>query len=174
MGYALDSNTTFAVLGYGGPEQTTVSLGGAAGASTANWREGAELIATHKFTDKLNSNLQLDYGRESDAFLSDGATQADAEWYAAGIWLTYDFTDKVELAFRQDAMRDRNGSRTGATFALPVGVSPELYSSTLTLNYKPMDNVQIRPEIRYDRCDKAAFNGARDQITLGMGVAYLF
>jgi hypothetical protein len=174
IGYALDSNTTFAVLGYGGPEQTTVSLGGAPGASTANWREGVELIATHKFTDKLNSNLQVDYGHEDDAFLSDGVTQEDSEWYAAGLWLTYDFTDKIELAFRQDYLKDRNGSRSGATFGLPVGVTPELYSSTLTLNYKPIDNVQIRPEVRWDHSDKDAFNGIRDQFTLGMGVAYLF
>ena len=177
LGYAIDSNTTVAVLGYGGPEQTTTSLsvGGLGTGTTANWREGAELVATHKFTDKLNSNLQLDYGRESDAFLSDGVTQADAEWYAAGVWLTYDFTDKVELAFRQDFLKDRNGSRTGATFGLPVGVTPELYSSTLTLNYKPIDNVQIRPEIRWDHSDKAGtYNGNRDQFTLGMGVAYLF
>jgi hypothetical protein len=176
LGYAVDSNTTVAVLGYGGPEQTTTSLGGTS--TTANWREGAELVATHKFTDKLNSDLQLDYGRERNAFLSDG-TQANAEWYAAGVWLTYDFTDKVELAFRQDFLRDRNGTRwaafTGTTDALAAGVSPELYSSTLTLNYKPIDNVQIRPEVRWDHSDKpGTYNANRDQFTLGMGVAYLF
>jgi hypothetical protein len=182
IGYAIDSNTTVAVLGYGGPEQTTVSLGGAS--TTANWREGAELVATRKFTDKLNSNLQLDYGREANAFLSDGVTQANAEWYAAGLWLTYDFTDKIELAFRQDYLKDRNGSRwaagtggavaNGGSDSLAPGVTPELYSSTITLNYKPIDNVQIRPEVRWDHSDKDAFNACRDQFTLGMGVAYLF
>src|SRR5882724_5581088 len=62
LGYAVDSNTTVAVLGYGGPEQTTVSLGGTS--TTANWRDGVELVANHHFTDKLNSYVQLDYGRE--------------------------------------------------------------------------------------------------------------
>jgi hypothetical protein len=55
-----------------------------------------------------------------------------------------------------------------------VGITPEVYTSTLTLNYKPIDNVQIRPEVRWDHSDKDAFNGVKDQFTLGMGVAYLF
>jgi hypothetical protein len=175
IGYALGSNDTIGVVGYGGPEQTTGSLGGAPGASPGNWRDGVDVVYNHKFTDKFNSYLQGDYGHEDHAFLSDGATQANSEWYAAGLWLLYDFTDKVELAFRQDYLKDRNGSRTGATFGLPVGITPELYSSTLTLNYKPVANLQVRPEVRWDHSDKpGTFNGVRDQFTLGCGVAYLF
>ena len=175
VGYALGSNDTVGVVGYGGPEQTTATLGGAPGASPGNWRDGVNIVYNHKFTDKFNSYLQGDYGHEDNAFLSDGATQANAEWYAAGLWLLYDFTDKVELAFRQDYLKDRNGSRTGATFGLPVGVTPELYSSTLTLNYKPIANLQVRPEVRWDHSDKGnTFNGLRDQFTLGVGVAYLY
>jgi putative OmpL-like beta-barrel porin-2 len=170
LGYAVDSNTTLAVLGYGGPEQTTVSLGGTG--TTSNWRDGAELIATHKFTDKLNSDVQFDYGREQKV-----VDTGDSEWVAAGLWLTYDFTDKIELAFRQDYLRDKDGARTDGVDGFPVfapGAGPELYSSTLTLNYKPIDNVQIRPEVRWDHADKPVYNGIKDQFTLGMGVAYLF
>jgi hypothetical protein len=174
LGYALNSNTTIAVLGYGGPEQETVSLGGPAGGSSGNWREGAELVATTKFTDKFSADAQLDYGHEDNAFLADGTSQSTAEWYAAGLWLIYDFTDKIELAFRQDYLKDRNGSRTGAALGLPVGDTPELYSSTVTLNLKPIDNFQVRPEIRWDHADEDAFNGNRDQFTLGVGVAYLY
>jgi len=171
IGYAMDSNTTFPVLGYGGPEQTGI---------TADWRAGGEIIATRKVTDKFSFDLQGDYGHEDNAFLSDGATQANAEWYAAGAWFIYDFTDKIELVYRQDYLKDRNGSRAGATFGLPVGVTPEMVSSTVTLNLKPMDNFQFRPEIRWDHSDKVpTINGGantlpRDQFTLGVGVAYLF
>jgi hypothetical protein len=171
LGYAMDSNTTFAVLGYGGPEQTTVSLGGTG--TTANWRDGVELIAQHKFTDKLNSYVQLDYGREQKV-----VDLGDSEWIAAGLWLTYDFTDKIELAFRQDYLKDKDGVRTSGVDGLPTfapGNGPELCSSTLTLNYKPIDNVQVRPEVRWDHSDEpGTYNGNRDQFTLGMGVAYLF
>ncbi len=173
LGYAMDSNTTFSVLGYGGPEHTTVP-GGGTGTSTGNWRDGVELIGQHKFTDKLNSYVQLDYGREQKV-----VDLGDSEWVAGGLWLTYDFTDKIELAFRQDYLRDKDGARTdGSTLngGVPFvpGAGPELYSSTLTLNYKPIDNVQIRPEFRWDHSDKDVYNGIKDQFTLGMGVAYLF
>ncbi len=172
LGYAVDSNTTLAVLGYGGPEQTTASLGGTS--TTSNWRDGVELIGQRKFTDKLNSYIQFDYGREQKV-----VDTGDSEWVAAGLWLTYDFTDKIELAFRQDYLRDKDGARTdGSTLnggaAFTPGAGPELYSSTLTLNYKPIDNVQIRPEVRWDHSEKEVFNGIKDQFTLGMGVAYLF
>ena len=181
VGYALGSNDTIGVVGYGGPEQPNGTLAGpvggppATGGSPGNWREGVNVVYNHKFTDKFNSYVQLDYGHEDNAFLSDALTQtANADWYAAGLWLVYDFTDKVELAFRQDYLKDKDGVRTGSTFGLPAGVGPELYSSTLTLNYKPVANVQIRPEFRWDHSDKEAFNGIKDQFTLGMGVAYLF
>jgi len=33
---------------------------------------------------------------------------------------------------------------------------------------KPVDNFQVRPEVRWDHSDKDAFNGIRDQFTLGV------
>ena len=165
IGYAPDANDSIALVGYGGPEQN---------GNSSNWRDGVDVVINHKFNDKFNSYVQLDYGHEDNAFLSDTNTQANAEWYAAGLWLTYDFTDKIELAFRQDWLKDRNGSRSGFTFGLPVGVTPELYSSTLTLNYKPVANLQVRPEFRWDHSDKEAYNGIHDQFTAGIGVAYLY
>ncbi|MGD1020491.1 MAG: outer membrane beta-barrel protein [Verrucomicrobiia bacterium] len=164
IGYAMDSNTTFAVLGYGGPEQT---------GATANWRDGVELVATRKITDKFSADFQADYGTEENVTLG-ADTFGNPDWFALGGWLIYDFTDKIELAFRQDFLRDKDGTRT--QFAgLPVGTTPEIYSSTLTLNLKPVDNFQFRPELRWDHADKpGTYNGERDQFTLGAGVAYLF
>ncbi len=164
IGYAMDSNTTFAVLGYGGPEQTGV---------TANWRDGIELVATRKITDKFSADVQMDFGTEQNATVG-ADTFGNPDWFALGGWLIYDFTDKIELAFRQDFLRDKDGTRTQFG-GLPVGVTPELYSSTLTLNLKPVDNFQFRPEVRWDHSDKAnTYNGIKDQFTLGAGVAYLF
>jgi hypothetical protein len=171
IGYAFDSNTTFSVLGYGGPEQTAGSLGGTG--STGNWRDGGEFIATHKFTDKLAMDFQGDYGHEEKVVDTGGS-----DWYAAGAWLIYDFTDKIELAVREDYLKDKDGARTSGVDGLPafaVGSGPELYSSTATLNLKPVDNFQFRPEVRWDHSDKpGTYNGVRDQFTLGVGVAYLY
>jgi hypothetical protein len=73
------------------------------------------------------------------------------------------------LAFRQDYLEDREGTRVGVE-----GTNPELYSSTVTLNLKPINNFQFRPEVRWDHSDKHVYNDARDQFTIGVGVAYLF
>jgi hypothetical protein len=170
IGYALGSNTTLAFLGYGGPEQTAVAQGGVVPNSSGNWRDGAEAVVTQKIGDKFTADLQLDYGHEENyTFVLTGDTFNNPEWYAAGLWLIYDFTDKIELAFRQDYLEDREGSRT-----VVEGTNPELYSSTVTLNLKPVDNFQFRPELRWDHSDKHLYNGTRDQFTLGVGVAYLF
>jgi hypothetical protein len=164
IGYAPDSNTTLAVLGYGGPEQTGI---------TANWRDGIDLVATRKITDKFSADFQADWGTEQNVTVGT-ATFGNPDWFALGGWLIYDFTDKIELAFRQDFLRDKDGTRT--LFAgLPVGTTPEIYSSTVTLNLKPIDNFQFRPEFRWDHSDKPdTYNGTRDQFTLGVGVAYLY
>ena len=175
VGWTIDDKESLSLLGYGGPEQP---------ADNHDWREGAEIVFNRKFSDKLNSWVQLDYGHEDNAPLADGSgtTTLNADWYAAGLWLTYDFTDKVELAFRGDYLRDKDGVRTPNTAGAPITspvtftVAPkELYSATVTLNLKPFTNLQVRPELRYDRASAdTSFNGRQDQITAGVGVAYLY
>jgi Putative beta-barrel porin-2, OmpL-like. bbp2 len=170
IGYAPTANDSIGIIGYGGPEQTAVSLGGTG--SSAHWRDGADVVVNHKFTDKFNSYIQLDYGHEQQA-----VDTGSSEWYAAGLWLIYDFTDKIELALRQDYLKDKDGARTSNIQGLPAfapGAGPEIESSTVTLNLKPVANFQVRPEFRWDHSDKDAFNGVRDQFTAGVGVAYLY
>jgi hypothetical protein len=167
IGWTIDDKESLGLIGYGGPEQA---------GNSDNWREGADIVFNRKWTNKLNMWLQGDYGHEDNAFLSDGITQtANADWWAAGLWLTYDFTDKIELAARGDYLKDKDGVRTGSTFGLAPGVGQELYSATLTLNVKPVTNLQVRPEFRWDRSsNNNAFNGHADQFTAGVGVAYLY
>jgi hypothetical protein len=50
-----------------------------------------------------------------------------------------------------------------------------LSSFTLTLNYKPVPNVKIQPEIRYDHTTyNGGFDGGQDRFIVGAGVSYLF
>jgi hypothetical protein len=172
-----DADTTLAFLGDGGCEEP---------ADNRDWRTGADIVLNRNklFTDKLNAWVQLDYGHEDNAPLADGSgtTTANADWYAAGLWLTYDFTDKVELAFRTDYLSDKDGVRTPSSGTVPVTgpvtfteAPKELISETLTLNLKPVSNLQVRPEIRYDHSSASqAFNGKQDQVTGSIGLAYLF
>jgi hypothetical protein len=177
LGWTIDDKGNLGIVGYGGPEEA---------GDNHDWRTGVDVVFNRKLSDKLSMWLQGDYGHEDNAPLLDGSgtTAAHADWYAAGLWLTYDFTDKVELALRGDYLKDKHGVRTPSNSGAPllVGapgtftVAPkELYSATATFNIKPMANLQIRPEVRYDRsAADTAFNGKQDQITAGIGVAYLY
>ena len=175
INYAPNDNTSFTLIGYGGPEQDD---------NSSNWRDGVELVATRVLTPQLSSAVQIDYGHEQNAAVHlDPATgdpfiSGDAQWWAAGLWLTYDFTEKVQAALRGDYLNDINGARTSDSPSrnpLPANSGQELYSVTLTLNYKPLKEVRISPEFRWDHSTlDNAFNGYADQITLGFGVAYFY
>jgi len=162
----LSDKTSISLLGYGGPEQT---------GNTSSWRKGGEVIVTQKVGSKLTLYGQLDYGTEDNAAHPVSGTVAKAEWYGAGLWGVYQFTDKVGLALRGDYIVDDGATRTGAG---PAGSSPNVASLTATLSLTPLPNLQVRPEIRWDHCEKEPFTSGNtaksDQVLLGVGVAYVF
>jgi hypothetical protein len=171
-------NTNVTLLAFGGPEEA---------GNTEDWRKGVELVVNHNKLgdDDLNSWIQLDYGHEEGNPALAGIPERDAQWWAAGLWLAYDLTGKLQLsgphklglAFRGDYLRDKDGARTsGAPFTAPFPANPgmELYSMTFTLNYSPLENLQIRPEIRWDHSTRDVFDNHDDQVTLGVGTAFLF
>jgi hypothetical protein len=174
IGYVFNTNANIGVVGYAGPEEP---------GNNSAWREGVNVVFNYKFNSKLNSYVQLDYGHEdANPVLP---KPGDAKWYAAGLWVTYDFTDKIELALRADDFDDVDGARTsGGILAAtgtaigtpyPVNTGQNLTSLTMTLNTKPFANFQFRPEVRWDHSDLAgAFSGRKNQFTVGFGVAYLF
>lgn len=178
VGLAITDKTTFSVLGYGGKEQAN---------DNANWREGVSGILSTKCSDKLTTWVQVDYGHEDNAPQADLSTGTptifkNAEWFATGLWVTYDLTEKFGIATRGDYLHDGRGARTPFTNGAPVTtpatftVAPhDLYSWTLTLNCKPVANLQIRPEFRWDHAaENDTFAGKDNQFTLGCGVAYLY
>ncbi len=173
IGYAPDDKTSIGLVGYGGPEESN---------NTRDWRYGVNLVASRKLTDKLTAWVQGDYGRE-DANAALPIPTKDAEWYAGGLWLTYDCCDMVGVAARADYLKDKDGARTSGspfTSPFPANTGQDLSSFTLTLNIKPVKNLQVRPEVRWDHSSGHLFGtsaGATDranQFTTGLGVAYLF
>jgi hypothetical protein len=156
----IDDKTSLAVLGYGGPEQTS---------NNHSKRYGAEIIGSRKLSDKLNAIAQLDYGNEEDL------VGANSDWLAGGLWLVYDFTEKAGVSLRADYLKDRDGVRANSSYLAFVTAPEELTSVTLTVNLKPVANLQVRPEIRWDHAaEDTALNGHGDQFTAGIGVAYLY
>jgi hypothetical protein len=161
--YTPNDANTFCLIGYGGPETTA-----------SDWRRGAQFWAERQFTKTFRAATQLDYGQESGA----DANGNTAEWYGAGVWLICEPAEKYNFAIRGDWFKDGDGIRTsGAPAFAPFGpnTGQELYSLTFTANFKPVPELRLSPEIRWDRSSKDnAFDGHKDQVTLGFGAAYFY
>lgn len=159
--FKLGGETSLALLGYGGPEQDS---------NDSDWRRGVELMLSRQFTDRFAVQTQLDYGKEDCA----GVAGDDAEWFGAGLWLVYELWRSFGVAFRVDHFIDDGSSRTGFD---PTG-SASITSFTFTMNIKPLRKLQIRPEVRYDRCSESVFsrnNKPKDeQLLIGCGISYVF
>lgn len=168
IGYTPSDQTTIGLVGYGGPERDD---------DTSAWRSGVNLVISHQITPQLTVWLQGDYGREEANEALPIPTES-AEWSAGGLWVAYDFSEKIGIAVRADYFDDKDGSRTSGAF--PDNTGHELTTLTVTLNFAPIETLQIRPEVRWDHSSEGLFenkNGLftkKSQITVGVGVAYLF
>src|SRR5437588_602557 len=163
VGIYPDALTSLGIVGYWGPEE--------AGNDAAN-RYGVEGLLWRKL-GKAAVWVQGDYGQEkANAALPD-PTQ-DAKWVALGGWVTYDFSSTLGLALRGDYVNDQNGARTSGVLGFAPNTGQKFGSGTATLNIRAWPNAVVRPEVRYDRTTLATFNGNKDQVTVALGVAYLY
>ena len=136
---------------------------------------GISTIGGFQVTDKLGTGWEVDY------FNFSSSANASDLWSVGG-WIWYDFTPKVDLALRADYVDNRDGLlgpavRPGAGLPFSPDSDGHLGSVTLTLNYKPVPNIKIQPEIRYDYTSYSGgleVNGKKDRIIVGCGVSYLF
>jgi hypothetical protein len=109
-------------------------------------------------------------------FSSPGNT---SDLWSVGGWAWYDFTSKVGLALRVDYV-DSPDSALGLGPAVRpgAGIAPgagHIGSVTLTLNLKPVPNIKIQPEIRYDYTSiPGGLDGKKDRIIVGCGATYSF
>ena len=88
--------------------------------------------------------------------------------------MTYDVSTAVGLALRGDYVNDVNGARTSGAMGFPAHTGQKFGSATATLNIRTWPNAIVRPEVRYDRSALAAFNAKKDQVSVALGVAYLY
>jgi len=162
VGIYPDALSSISLVGYWGPEQPNNN--------TAN-RYGINGVLWRKLGSQVNVWLQGDYGEEqANAALPD-PTQ-DAKWWAAGAWVTYDFSSGLGLALRGDYVNDENGARTSGVLGFLPNTGQRFGSGTATLNIRAWPNAVVRPEVRYDRSTLATFDGQKDQVTVAVGVAY--
>jgi hypothetical protein len=167
----------FSLIGFGGRESII--------APTATDILGGSVLAGYQVTQPLGLGFEFDYFRfDRD---TPPPTVGDGDLWSVGTWITYDITPKVGLALRAEFLDDPDGAginfagggpplRSAATSAI-MSSDPDgdLSSLTLTLNYKPVPNVKIQPEIRYDHTSyNGGFDGQDSRFMVGAGISYLF
>jgi hypothetical protein len=146
LGIKPDSKTAISLIGFGGRE----------GAASSLWLKGGSLIASRQLTEKYLP------GKSTD-------------WWSAGGWLWSDLTPTLGVALRGDYIKDSDGFGTSGLLGFPVNPGMDLLSATFTVNYHPLPNIKIQPEVRYDHTSlSGGFDGQKHRFILGAGVSYLF
>jgi hypothetical protein len=109
------------------------------------------LVGIWHVTDDLTYVVQHDYGQD----VVPGLTKA--EWYGLNQYLLYEINPRWAAGLRGEWFRDQDGTRvTGArpTNALHGASFPgSFYEITAGLDWKPRQNILVRPEVRWDWYD---------------------
>ncbi|MER0171947.1 MAG: porin [Nitrosomonas sp.] len=174
-------------------KRTIMALGGTYGQTAVNepWMMYS-VVLQHWLTPKMHGVLQHTHGWAADINLPGGIR--NAAWYSINTHLTYDLQKNLSIGIRAERFHDRNGWRVfspyrilsamnnkGVSYAgnIPFVSAPaDYYAVTLGMNWKPamhwnkgwkpMRNLNIRKNIRYDRTDSIdmafhPFDGKKDQ-----------
>ena len=163
VGIYPDALTSIGIVGFWGPEEPDNNTASRYGVDGLIWRK----------VGKAAVWLQGDYGKEqANAALP--VLSKDAQWWAAGAWVTYDFSSSLGLALRGDYVNDEDGARTSGYYGFLPNTGQKFGSGTATLNIRAWPSAVVRPEVRYDRSTLATFAGKKDQVSVALAVAYLY
>lgn len=184
--------------------KTSAQLGGTYGTTAMNepWLMYS-LVLQHWITPKTHMVLQHTNGWAKNISLENGIH--NAAWYSINSHLTYEFLKDLTIGVRAERFHDRNGWRVfspyrilsalnnkGVSFAgdIPFISAPaNYYQVTLGMNWKPgkrwnlgwkpINNIMIRKNIRYDRADGIdmafrPFDGRKDQFIFSLDATIPF
>lgn len=185
-------------------QKTSVALGGTYGQTAVNepWIMYSTVLQ-HWITPKTHWVLHHTHGWASNINLPGGIQ--NAAWYSINSHLTHDLLRDLSIGIRAERFHDRNGWRVfspyrilsalnnkGVSYAgnTPFISAPaDYYAVTLGMNWKPakrlkidwkpMRNISIRKNIRYDRADGIdmafrPFDGRKDQFLFSLDATIPF
>lgn len=160
------------------------------------------LVMKHQVTPKTFFVFQHDHGYASGVLLN--GVNKNAQWYGINTHLYYDLTPELAVGMRAEWFRDQDGFRVfspgrvsaatnnrGFSYALGSGqlgnstsVPADYYAitvgmnwkaaKTLKLDWKPAQQFNVRPNVRYDNVDAMhgatyrPFGGRKDQVVLSL------
>ena len=173
------SKTLMAALGLKPFDKVWFSLIGFAGREDAFIQsvKGGSLLGGWQATPELGFGTELDF---FEFYNPNTATpKGHCPVYSMGLWTTYDFSKQVGVTLRTEFLSDSHGadaSGGGLGFQNPAGVGQDLTSAAFTLNYKPLPNLKLQPEIRFDHTSYAGgfVNGKENRFLFGAAASYLF
>jgi hypothetical protein len=161
------------------------------------------VVLQHRITPKTHLVLHHVQGYAGGVLLN-GAPK-NVEWYSLNTHLYYDLLNDLSIGIRGEWFRDRDGFRVfspfrvlaatdnmGHSFAgnfIPISAPSDYYAVTvgmnwkpakrLKLDWKPMQKLNIRPNIRYDRADGLhqsyrPFDNRKDQVLFSLDATIPF
>ncbi len=185
-------------------KRTSATIGGTYGQTATNdpWIMYS-VVLQHRVTPRTHMVVHHTHGWAANISLPGGIQ--NAEWYSINTHLTYDLLHDLSVGIRAERFTDRNGWRVfspyrilsalnnkGVSYAgnIPFISAPaDYYAVTLGMNWKPakrlkvewkpMQKVNIRPNIRYDRADGIdmafrPFDGRKDQFLFSLDATIPF
>ncbi len=158
-------------------DRWSLSFGIISGDEDTGMQAGYTNQTRYSFIAKVRPTQRLEYvfhqwlGVQEDVF---GPGQ-DSEWYGIDQYLYYDLTCNLRAGARFEWFRDDDGVRLGLSRpANPNDASyvGNLYSLSFGLNWTPLRNIMIRPEVRWDSFDGAGqpFDDGNDDSQFLMGL----
>ena len=136
---------------------------------TYSSRYAQTFVLYHNFNDSLSYIFQSDFGTQDNAL----ANGRSAQWYGINQYLFYKTSDKVTWGGNFEWFRDDGGFRVGGFLPTnapsPIrGLSParsgfdgNFYQITVGPKWTPINNVMIRPNLRFDWSDTRNAAGLR-------------
>lgn len=147
LGVSLAPTKTFSLIAMGhfGKERA----GGLVKSGPEGQRNLVDLVATFRATDQLTLVLNYDYATQKNATSLVTGGPIKATWSGVAGYANYQINDAWRVSLRAEYFDDEDGYRTG--------VIQEWKEATLTLGWTPIQNLELRAEVRGDRSDVRAF-----------------
>ncbi len=150
------------------------------------WRTVLDMVGTYTFSDQLTFGFDGMYSWQAQA-ANGGAGGGTAQWYGAALYGKYtppNIGNYVTVNIRGEWFDDNDGAAPTqyAAGTFNSNIPNHFYEATLGLSITPLPNdpnlkgFVIRPEVRWDYSDHAAFDGAtqHDQLTAAVEAYFAF
>lgn len=116
-----------------------------------------DLVVSCQMTDRFTYVIQHDYGQSFNSGPGPGHGFDDGEWYGLNQYFLYEICSHWSAGLRFEWFRDDQGTRVAGhgdgNLTHHGGFAGNFYELTAGLNWRPGDNVVVRPEVRWDWFD---------------------